>query len=580
MTEIFTEKASARLHTPQDFELPLTVISPPAWILLCMLTLAVLFGVYWSFFFYLPEYATAKGVLVDPTSIEACIARSNGIVTNLNVGVGQHVERGELVASIKATELQENVIKSEGIEFETIQRHQKTDGDEKALLEKKLANLDLQMRRIEASAAENKRLIADIQSNLSKIPQTMTSLKARKERARQYKKKTKDYLNQLVKVNEESKFDSPFKSDVDAPTFSKGELQTVRGQDQEADDAVTSVTLSTLNIDQEQLTLNSDLLDAEVRARDLARELDRIAEEQEDARVEYMNKVRLRGKELTRVQIDLESAKRIRDERSKIYSPTAGMIVNIEKRQHSAVKDGDRIAALIRGESKPEDARCIGYFEIGKGSKINLGDQALVTPTTHRRERHGSINGIVIGIDEYLSNQESEFSVLGHKELAQDLLKTSNLKKVTILLRDQFLDSIISIVEKHQGKKLSVFLDADQSSSIGLETESVKLSEFLTHLVELRQSVRKQLKSHSKATYQIRSIDLSKIIAQKEITNDEYERMSANYSWTSGKNPVDFEGIRPGTTASIRVQTDKLTPVDYAFELFRTWRGKSDIDLQ
>lgn len=124
-----------------------------------------------------------------------------------------------------------------------------------------------------------------------------------------------------------------------------------------------------------------------------------------------------------------------RDERRKIRSPVAGVIVEISVGQGQVVSAGGRLGAIeADGDDSGEGLRNLVYFPVATGKRLNAQMPASVTPATVKRERFGGIRGKILRISPYPVTMESATAAIGNPELVKALWQPGGMIEVEIEL--------------------------------------------------------------------------------------------------------------------------------------------------
>ncbi|MEO1365639.1 MAG: NHLP bacteriocin system secretion protein, partial [Acidobacteriota bacterium] len=99
--QIFRKVAVERLRSPEQLDQLMQATSPKGWI--ALLALIGLLGValFWGFFGSIPTTAAGQGILLRRGGVQAVIATGAGQVEEILVGVGDRLEKGQVMARIR-----------------------------------------------------------------------------------------------------------------------------------------------------------------------------------------------------------------------------------------------------------------------------------------------------------------------------------------------------------------------------------------------------------------------------------------------------------------------------------------------
>lgn len=102
-------------------------------------------------------------------------------------------------------------------------------------------------------------------------------------------------------------------------------------------------------------------------------------------------------------------------EAEEVLSPVSGQIIEIKGAIGTEVNPGTAIASIRSG---PAQLGVLLYVPPTHGSQVSAGMQALVSPTTVRREEFGAIRGTVEFVAPFPSTLEGMVAVLQNQSLA------------------------------------------------------------------------------------------------------------------------------------------------------------------
>jgi HlyD family secretion protein len=115
---LFRKSALDRLSSPEQLDLMVSITSPAGWVallsLLSLLGVALLWGIFGS----IPTKVIGSAMLIKTGGVVEIAARSNGLITDVSVKVGDTISRGQRIARIAQPELLEqyNVLKAKKAE--------------------------------------------------------------------------------------------------------------------------------------------------------------------------------------------------------------------------------------------------------------------------------------------------------------------------------------------------------------------------------------------------------------------------------------------------------------------------------
>jgi HlyD family secretion protein len=190
--ELFRKSALERLTSPEQLDRLVAVACPKTWLALSMLGMMAAAAVVWSVLGRLPTLVTGQGLLISGGGQIASIqAPAAGTLTTLEIGVGDHVEIGQVVARLSQTDAEQRLRNAEAALRERI--------DDQARIESQVAqeqavkrdNLDLRHRALRELLESSQQRSAFLRDQL----RDEESLVARKIITRDMVARTRDETN-------------------------------------------------------------------------------------------------------------------------------------------------------------------------------------------------------------------------------------------------------------------------------------------------------------------------------------------------------------------------------------------------
>jgi HlyD family secretion protein len=102
---IFRKVALERLSSPEQLDQLMQVTDPKGWLALGALGMLLLTSLAWGVFGSIPTQARGEGILLREGGVSSLVAAENGQVEEILVGVGDVIEKGQVVARIRQEEL-------------------------------------------------------------------------------------------------------------------------------------------------------------------------------------------------------------------------------------------------------------------------------------------------------------------------------------------------------------------------------------------------------------------------------------------------------------------------------------------
>ena len=153
---IFRKVALERLSSPEQLDQLMEVTTPKGWLALTALGALLVTAISWGVFGSIPTEATGEGILLRRGGVSNVVAAENGQVEEILAGVGDVIEKGQVVARIRQEEqlrlIQDTREKLAGVrrDYQELLRY---SGEQKRLRERDLAqqraNLQQSIRALE-----------------------------------------------------------------------------------------------------------------------------------------------------------------------------------------------------------------------------------------------------------------------------------------------------------------------------------------------------------------------------------------------------------------------------------------------
>lgn len=121
--KLLRKAAIEKLSSPEQLDMAMRVTSPMGWVALTAIGVALVAGIVWSIVGRIPERVDAQGELLRGDRVGAVTAIANGRVKEILVGLGEEVERGQLVARLALPEIETQIqkVKADIVDLEARQ---------------------------------------------------------------------------------------------------------------------------------------------------------------------------------------------------------------------------------------------------------------------------------------------------------------------------------------------------------------------------------------------------------------------------------------------------------------------------
>jgi HlyD family secretion protein len=104
---------------------------------------------------------------------------------------------------------------------------------------------------------------------------------------------------------------------------------------------------------------------------------------------------------------------------SKIIAPVSGTILELRSSEGDYVEEFSQIASMVRGDNV-NSLEAIVYIQSDIGKKVQVGQEARISPSTVLREEYGQLKASVKSVSEYPVSEAAIKTVLGNDVLVKE----------------------------------------------------------------------------------------------------------------------------------------------------------------
>lgn len=406
---IFRPESLERLSSPERLDQLMQVVSPKDWLALIALSGLAIGGIIWSIVGRIPITVDGQGIFIQPRQVVDFQSSISGQIQALNVASGQCVKKDQLLATIYPADLQNQLQLSR----QQLAQLQKQVQDS-VLLSKQ--RIETERNTIAANRASLQQRLKDISSlapllrdkELTAIAQQRQSLQQRLQDARTLVPVMQKRLKQRQVLADAG--------GLSRDALLQAEQEYVQTRQNFADIQVQLKQLEARNSEVERTYLEQirSMSDIQIELGELNAKSKRLDQEN----LESGNQ---RNKEIAAVNREIARLEQQIKDNSRILSPQAGCILELNTTLGQVVQPGTRLGILRIGNTQ-EPAKAIAYFAIKDGKQIQPGMSILITPHTAQRERFGGIVGKITRVSPLPVTQEGTVSVIGNPEVVRSLI--------------------------------------------------------------------------------------------------------------------------------------------------------------
>ncbi|MFO0425203.1 MAG: biotin/lipoyl-binding protein [Planctomyces sp.] len=298
-----------QLSSPDELDRLLVVVTLRGWIpLLTLLSLCVA-AIVWGIFGRIPVTVSGHGILISPGNVKGLQAQSGGQLAELDLRVGQRVEKGQKLGTLSQSSLRTEIEQTSRKLLEVRRTH-----DDAVKLENSRRTLE------QASVAEQSALIT---KEIRKLQLHISGLRSKNE---VFNRSQRENLMRTRQLSEKSR-DSLTKFLEGLQTLKKEGLasgQTLLDAERQLDESqlrLADLDVKLSEIDVREIESAENLTVQENRIADLTLQLKKIEIEDKRSQQELLEKRAVRETELNDLQRILDRLNVDLEQRSQLLSP-------------------------------------------------------------------------------------------------------------------------------------------------------------------------------------------------------------------------------------------------------------------
>ncbi|PSB18561.1 NHLP bacteriocin system secretion protein [Phormidesmis priestleyi ULC007] len=406
---LFRKEALDRLSSPERLDQLMQIVQPKKWIPLAAMGSLIAVGLTWSVFGRIPITVTGQGVVVYPSKVTAFQSPSSGKILTLNIRPGDQVKKGQVIATIDQTELQEK------LDLARAKMVQLQEQD-------RVANsLQLQRTVLDKGALQQQRqaLQQSLETTQSVTPiirdKGLNSIRQERQNLEQRLQTTRDLLptfKQRFELRQQLRQEGAVSSD----SVLQAQQEFLNSQTK-----INEIQSEQKQLDVKEADAQRQFLENVNATKDLQAQLATLdtklaGQAEQDLAIATNRKKEIQDTERTIVQLQSQLKGK-----SQVKSNFDGRVLEVVAVLGQTLEEGGRMGTI---EAQDSSNKLVGvaFFPVSEGKKIQKGMELQVTPSTVKRERFGGIVATVTNISEFPVTKEGAASVVGGTEVLQSLL--------------------------------------------------------------------------------------------------------------------------------------------------------------
>jgi len=184
MAQLYRKALLDKLSSPEQLDKMIVITSPSLWIAMVGAVLIVTVALVWSVFGELPVKQEASGILVPDQGAYTLAADTGGIVSTVEVKIGDHVKEGDVMVVLADADvkteldaLKERYEKVEAVTLDSV-------GDIVTQDNRELINMKTQIATAGVESEQQSAMLAMYQADLAEISPKVAEAEAAKEKAK------------------------------------------------------------------------------------------------------------------------------------------------------------------------------------------------------------------------------------------------------------------------------------------------------------------------------------------------------------------------------------------------------------
>ncbi|MFB2880577.1 NHLP bacteriocin system secretion protein [Floridanema aerugineum] len=468
--------------SPERLDQLMQVVKPKDFIPALTVGGLTVMALVWSFVGRIPLTVTGQGVLISPQRVVELQSPLAGQLESLSIKDNQCVKKGEILGTIKPTELQEQLKQqqakrqqlvlqadnSNSLQTQRTQVEQEAIATTRKSLTQKLQDLQsLSPTLKEQALATIKQQRQTLQQRLQDIQalafvtkeRDLSAIQQQRRALEQQLKDIKD-LSPVLKQRLEKRKQLQAQGAISLDTILEAEnayrenhqqifsieaqLKELNSKEVGIDKSFRENRSQVSDIQTQLQQLNTQEISTEKTFRDNRSQIAEIQAQLQELDIrnkrleqENLQVLNTRKNEIAEVDRTIAQIEQQIKERSQIESPQEGCILEVSAVEGQVVSPGTRLGSLQTQEQGKVALTSIAYFDVKDGKRIKPGMTMQITPDTVKRERFGGIVATVKSVSAYPVTSSTAVSKLGNAELADTLTgKTAKVEVIAELVSE------------------------------------------------------------------------------------------------------------------------------------------------
>ena len=394
--DLFRKVALDKLSSPEQLDQLIIITTPRAWFALIAIGGLIVTAILWGIFGSIPTKVYGQGIVTKSYGVYNIIHPYTGRITDIRVSVGDPVKKGDVVARIEQPQLVEQIndLKTQLEHLKTLEIEETDpEPDDKKMLKTELAQLYELARRIREARAALPFEEANYKNAISGKEHEIEVAKIALEQVRVNEANMQDYVDRLTNLYQNGAVSEH------EYTSAKKELELLQLQTQAAEQNLAKLTAG--DWEETIITYKARLQQAQLQLQ--------LLEEQFNTTKSAL--ISDTEENIKKLQYELHLA-------SEVVSQVDGRVLEVRVGKGEIIQPGVPLFSLER-EGRTITTEVVMYVRADEGKQILPGMEAMISPSTVKKEEYGYMLGRVVSVSEYPATTQGMMLTLGNEELVK-----------------------------------------------------------------------------------------------------------------------------------------------------------------
>ncbi len=410
-SKIFRKKALERSSSPERLDQAMKTIRLQNWLPLTALGSLIVAGVTWSIVGRIPITVAGQGVLVYPGRVTSVQSAAAGQVVAINVKVGDVIKKGQILATINQTELQNQLQQQRTKLTQLDAQNQGANLLQSSRQQQELRTLEQQRLSLENRLVQTQNLTPVLKgTGLLALEQQKQSLLQSRREAQSISPIQKSIYERLKKVQAEGAVSE--------------EMVLQKQQDYRQNLLkISEVDAQLRDLEVKRVETQKAYRDNLGQINELNSQLQELKTREKAQREQDNQSMKNRENEIQEVKRNISQLEVQFNQNGQIVSQYNGRVLEISAGDGQIVTAG---APIITVQASEGSGKLVGltFFPVAEGKKIRKGMKVQITPTTVERERFGGIISKITDVSAFPISKEGALNIIGNSDVVQSLVST------------------------------------------------------------------------------------------------------------------------------------------------------------